>query len=251
MTTTDPTEYEDLGDALREGRNLRPAPAYRILVAQDGLDFRPRLVPDPVPLGRQILESAGLDPRSDYSLFAILATGEFEDVRLDEPFDLRGRGAERFVAFATDRDYKLTVDGRSVAWGKPAIKGAQLYTLANAEGDMGVFLEVRGGTDRLIDPGELVDLTAPGVERFITAPKGQLTIEIIVNGRPHTVTGRKVTFEQLVQLAFPGSQPAQNVAYSITYQKAASDPHKGDLGVGGVVQIKNGTIFNVTKTVQS
>jgi hypothetical protein len=60
-----------------------------------------------------------------------------------------------------------------------------------------------------------------------------------------------VTFEQLVQLAFPGSQPEQNVAYSITYRKAASDPHQGDLGAGGVVQVKNGTIFNVTQTVQS
>lgn len=247
----DPIDYDDVGDALREGRALRPAPAYRILLAQDGLDFRHRLVSDPVPLGRQILESAGLDPRGDYSLFAILASGDFEDVRLDETVDLRGRGAERFVAFATDRDYKLTVDGRSIAWGKPAIQGVQLYALAKAEGDTGVFLEVRGGTDRLIDPGALVDLAAPGVERFVTAPKGQLTFDIIVNGRPRTVTGAQVTFEQLVQLAFPGSQPEQNVAYSITYRKAASDPHQGDLGAGGVVQIKNGTIFNVTQTVQS
>lgn len=251
MTTNNSTEYDDVGDALRQGRDLRPAPAYRILVAKDGLDFHPHLVRDPIPLGRQILESAGLDPRSDYSLFGILTNGEFEDVRLDEPFDLRGRGAERFVAFATDRDYKLTVDGRSVAWGKPAIRGTQLYTLANAAGDTGVFLEVRGGTDRLIDPGELVDLTAPAVERFITAPKDQITVEIIVNGRPYIVTGSTVTFEQLVQLAFPGSQPEQNVVFSITYQRAASPPHKGDLGVGGMVQVKNGTIFNVTKTVQS
>jgi hypothetical protein len=251
MTANDLTEYDDIGDAVREARDLRPAQAYRILVALDGLDFHHRLVRDPVPLGRQILESAGLDPRSDYSLFAILTNGEFEDVRLDESIDLRGRGAERFVAFATDRDYKLTINGGSVAWGKPAIKGAQLYALAKADGDTGVYLEVRGGTDRLIDPGELIDLTAPGIERFITAPKAQLTFEIIVNGRPRTVTGRQVTFEQAVQLAFPGSQPEQNVAYSITYRKAASDPHEGDLGAGGVVQVKNGTIFNVSKTVQS
>ncbi len=37
-------------------------------------------------------------------------TGDFEDVRLDEPFDLRGVGAERFVAFPTDRDFKFEVN---------------------------------------------------------------------------------------------------------------------------------------------
>jgi hypothetical protein len=231
--------------------NLQPNLTYQILVAQNGLNFSHRFVRDPIPLGRQILESAGLDPRSDYSLFAILDNGDFEDVRLDESIDLRVRGAERFVAFATDRDYKLTINGGSVAWGKPAIKGAQLYALAKADGDMDVYQEVRGGIDRLIDPSELIDLMAPGIERFITAPRGQLTFEIIVNGRLRTVTGRQMNFEQVIQLAFPGSQPEQNVAYSITYRKTASDPHEGDLGAGGMVQVKNGTIFNVSKTVQS
>src|SRR5258708_1677452 len=79
----------------------RPAPkwAASILFAQDDLKFRPIEMPDPVPLGRQILAAGGVNPHDGYSLFAILPTGDFEDLRLDEPFDLRGRGAERFVAF--------------------------------------------------------------------------------------------------------------------------------------------------------
>lgn len=35
--------------------------------------------------------SAGLDHRTDYILYAYLDTGDFEDVRLDETFDLRGK----------------------------------------------------------------------------------------------------------------------------------------------------------------
>jgi hypothetical protein len=59
-----------------------------------------------------------------------------------------------------------------------------------------------------------------------------------------------VTFEQIVQLAFPGPHEP-NVIFSVTYRNAASTPHAGELGPGGVVQVKNGTIFNVTRTVQS
>jgi hypothetical protein len=248
MNTEELLDYDDLGDALREGRALRPARGYRFLLAQGDLNFQSRQVSDPVPLGRQLLEAAVLDPREGYSLVAILPSGDFEDVRLDEPFDLRERGAERFVAFLTDRDFKLTLNDNELRWGKPVISGTVLYGLAKPGDGEGVFLEVPGGEDRLIEPGELIDLTQPGIERFITARK---TFEIIVNSRPRTVSARTVTFEQIVQLAFPG-QHEPNVVFSMTYRHAASTPHAGELGAGGSVAVKKkGTVFNVTRTVQS
>lgn len=248
MSTEELLDYDDLGDAVREGRALRPARGYRFLLAQGDLNFQSRQVSDPVPLGRQLLEAAALDPRDGYSLVAILPSGDFEDVRLNEPFDLRERGAERFVAFLTDRDFKLTLNDDELRWGKPVISGTVLYGLAKPGDGEGVFLEVPGGEDRLIESGELIDLTQPGIERFITARK---TFEIIVNSRPRTVNARPVTFEQIVQLAFPG-QHEPNVVFSMTYRHAASTPHAGELGAGGSVDVKKkGTVFNVTHTVQS
>lgn len=244
-------DHDDLGTALREGRPLRPARAYRVLFADGDLSFRPLDVPDPVPLGRQILSSAGVQPRDGYSLFAITPSGEFEDVRLDEPFDLTGQGAERFVAFLTDRDYKLTLDDRQLAWGKPLISGSILYALAEIGEDLAIYLEVKGGEDQLVEPSDLIDLAAPGVERFITAPKPKPFFEIIVNARQREVPEKIVTFEQIVQLAFPG-QPDTNVVFSMTYRHAASTPHTGELGAGGSVEVKKkGTVFNVSRTVQS
>ena len=251
MTPDDLLDYDDLAEALREDRALRPARAYRIRFAQGDLNFRNLEVTDPVPLGRQILAAAGCDPRSGFSLFAILPSGDFEDIRLDEPFDLRARGAERFVAFETDRDYKLTLDDRQLEWGKPAIGGVALYELSGVGEDQAVFLEVRGGEDRLIEPEDLVDLTQPGVERFIAAPRPSKTYEIIVNSRPRVVEDQRVTFEQVVQIAFPGSHDP-NVVFSVTYRHAASKPHAGELAAGGAVDVKKkGTVFNVTRTVQS
>ena len=38
----------------------------------------------------------------------------------------------------------------------------------------------------------------------------------------------------------------------MTYRHAASMPHAGELGAGGSVEVKKkGTVFNVTRTVQS
>lgn len=75
--------------------------------------------------------------------------------------------------------------------------------------------------------------------------------EIIVNSRPREIRGHEASFEQVVQLAFPGGGADQNTVYSMTYRHAASKPHAGELGPGGKVHVKNGTIFNVTRTVRS
>jgi hypothetical protein len=249
---TELLDFDDVGNALREGRPLRPARAYRYFLAMDDLDFRSAEVADPIPLGRQILAGGGLQPSPDISLIAILATGDFEDVQLDEPFDLRGRGAERFVAFQTDREYKLVLNGRQLTWGKAVISGAALRKLADIDPEHALYLKVEGGPDRLIEPQDLVNLGAPGVEQLFSAPKALPVWDITVNSRQEFVHSKHVTFEQVVQFAYPGAQPELNVVYSMTYRHVASKPHAGELSAGGSVEVKHqGSVFNVTKTIQS
>lgn len=245
-------EIEDVGQALRENRPLKAAPAYLIYLGLNGVDFRAITVADPVPTGRQVLAAAGLDDQNDFTLCAILASGNFEEVSLNETFDLRAQGAERFIAFRTDRNFKLMLNERQLIWGQPAIPGKALYVLSGIDAGHAVFLEVRGGSDCLIEPEDHVDLTQSRVERFITAPRPVKGYVIVVNSRDEPVPDKCVTFEQVVQLAFPGAPVESNVRYSMTYRHAASRPHAGELAEGGSVEVKHqGTIFNVTKTVQS
>lgn len=244
-------DQEDVAEAIREGRELRPASSYRVQVAKNDLNFHPALILDPVPLGRQILSAAGMDVGEDWSLFAVTPSGDFEDVRLDEPFDLRGLGAERFIAFSTDRDFRLIVNGNQVTWGKPVISGSVLYALAEVDDQHAVFLDVPGGTDRIVARDELIDLNGPGVERFIVAPKPDLSFEIFVNSRPFVVRSKNVSFEQAVELAYPGPNNP-NTRFTATYRHAASLPHAGELSAGQSVEVKQtGTRFNVRRTVQS
>ena len=75
--------------------------------------------------------------------------------------------------------------------------------------------------------------------------------EIIVNARPHKVPGREVTYDEILELAFPGPHTDPNIVFSMTYRHAASHPSAGELGPGGTVKVREGTVFNVTRTVKS
>ncbi len=159
--------HEGNGAALGEERFHHAA--YRILVADDQMNERYLDINDPVPTGRQIIQAVSLRPIDDFSIYAILPSGEFEDLRLDETYDLRARGVERFVVFQTDRAFKFTIDDGQLEWGKPNISGRVLKKLANVPVDTyHVYLEVRGGQDILIRDADLIDLSKPGIERFIT-----------------------------------------------------------------------------------
>lgn len=220
-------------------------PHWDFSLACDGLDFNQFAVDDPVPTGTQILEAANANEAT--SLFAILPNGDFEDVRLKETFDLRGRGVEAFVCFTTGVVYPFKINQRQLSWGLPSITGAQLYELAQPNESQAVFLDVPGGTDQLVEPDDLFDLTQPGVERFITAPR---LIEIFVNSRSHYVRDPMVTYEQIVQLGFPGACDPKLI-YTVSYSLAATKPYSGDLSPGKHILVKQGTRFNVTPTVQS
>lgn len=83
----------------------------------------------------------------------------------------------------------------------------------------------------------------------MTNPKSEHEkFTIIVNTRKKTVENEIVTFEQAVALAFSPVPP--NTIFTVTYRGAAHH-EEGSLQAGQSVEVKNGTIFNVTDTGQS
>ncbi|MFA6554082.1 MAG: multiubiquitin domain-containing protein [Candidatus Paceibacterota bacterium] len=75
---------------------------------------------------------------------------------------------------------------------------------------------------------------------------------IIVNGTEHVLSTDVVTFEQVVEIAFPGHPTTPDTIFSITFEKAHSKPHQGTLAAGGSVTVKkHGTVFDVTQTNRS
>lgn len=80
-------------------------------------------------------------------------------------------------------------------------------------------------------------------------PGQNKTITIIVNGRQREVTGKTVSYEEIVKLAFPDDPSNQDVDFTVAY----ANPHgkDGTLVAGQNVNVKEGMVFNVTKTNRS
>jgi len=72
--------------------------------------------------------------------------------------------------------------------------------------------------------------------------------EIIVNGRPRKWEEATISYEQIVEIAFPGQPPDPNRIYTVTYKRGAD---QGTLVAGQSVNVKPGMIFNVTATNRS
>src|SRR5438045_2761612 len=81
---------------------------------------------------------------------------------------------------------------------------------------------------------------------------GHKKVTIIVNGRPREVEKEKISFEEVVLLAFPSAQ-LQNpdFEYTVTYAKGPKDNKEGTLTKGKSVQVHDGMTFNVTETNKS
>jgi len=78
------------------------------------------------------------------------------------------------------------------------------------------------------------------------------TAGIIVNGRAVTVTGRELSFDDVVKLAFSAPPGGADTIFTVTYRKGGNDHRpEGVMVEGDVVKIKEGTIFNVTATNRS
>ena len=161
-------EIDDLAEAVRQGRPLHPGSRFRVLISDETLKFSPTVFDDPKVLGRQLIEAAGGHPVDEHAAIAILPNGDFEDIRLDESYDLRGRGAEKVLVVRTDRSFKFKIDDRDLEWPRACISGFVLKKLAKLVENYSLWQEVRGGQDRKIADTDIINLDEPGVERFIS-----------------------------------------------------------------------------------
>ena len=219
MTIIDHPDIDDVESAVQESRALRPG-RYRVSFALDDLNSQPIVLDDPVPLGRQILKAGGIKDVDGHALFVITPEGDFEDVRADEEVDLRDRAAHRFVAFSTDPLYRVKLNDSRIVWGRPSIPEAVLRSLAGIGDDEAVFLDVRGGKDKLIEPGSEADLAGDGVEKFITAPN-KVTYTFFVNGKPYKTDKKNVTGAQIKAMVSDWDQ-----THDLSLEGAGDDPDR-------------------------
>lgn len=80
--------------------------------------------------------------------------------------------------------------------------------------------------------------------------KGPRFVTIYVNTRPHEVEKGEISFEEVVELAYPSTPPGGNLAYSVMYERGHRGK-EGTLVAGQSVKVKDGMRFDVTATDRS
>lgn len=74
--------------------------------------------------------------------------------------------------------------------------------------------------------------------------------KIYVNGRERTVSEKEISFKEVVVLAFGIYEEKETIVYTVTYSKG-EDRHEGTMTKGMTVKVKEGMIFNATRTDKS
>lgn len=145
---------------------------------------------------------------------------------------------------------RVHIDGRRLELPE-GISGAALYAAAHVRNGEVLFREVTGNHEDQVVPMELPTVALVRDEHFYSDHPHKVEHTIIVNARPKTVSGRKISFEQVVKLGFPSGPPTAQTIYTVAYSNGPPRNPEGKMVPGQKVKIRDGMVFDVTETSRS
>lgn len=74
---------------------------------------------------------------------------------------------------------------------------------------------------------------------------------IAVNTKQHEISSKEVSYEQVVELAYGPSDGGPNITYTVTFRRGMGNKPQGSLAPEDTVKVKDGMIFDVTRTDKS
>jgi len=129
--------------------------------------------------------------------------------------------------------------------------GEALYKLGHIQPGFDLFREVKGDREDPIVENDDEPVHLREDEHFHSGPAQPRKYIIIVNGQKKTVTTKKVSFDEIVKLAFPTPPQGANILYTVSFEDGPRINPQGSLKEGQSVFVKNWMIFNVTATDKS
>lgn len=173
----------------------------------------------------------------------------------DAPVELGAEERPSFRTFRPGAVRHLRVGGLLWDWGSAAITEDEVRAIAGGGEDCTVHLD---GADEPIRRGGIIDLTTawpPQIELRGPAAEHEdhARVPVIINGRSVTLARPEATFEDLVGLAFPGTDLASpgTRALTVTYRRGPPARPEGSLVSRERIQVQHGEIFSVTATNKS
>jgi hypothetical protein len=145
------------------------------------------------------------------------------------------------LAFVVDDRWEVTI--------QPKQSGETLRGLFNLPQNTELLRDHESPRDEEIGDDERFTFADGPV--FITRKAEVRDTTIIVNGRPKTVTGKTVSFEQIVALAYNPVRSEPFILYTVQYSRGPRANPEGELLAGQQVKIKDRMVFLVTETDKS
>lgn len=196
--------------------------------------------------GAELRQLAGVAQEQEIYM-ALTEPWDDELITDETPINLARPGIENFFV---KRDLDFFINGVSFKSNKQNLKGKNIRKMGNISDDEDLFLQAPAPyADELIDDKDIINLARPGVEYFISKEK-PFSAAIIVNGRPKEWPKRKISFGEVIVLAF-GSDNITGTAYTVTYSKGPKQNQKGTMVRGDEVYVQDKMNFNATATDKS
>ena len=125
--------------------------------------------------------------------------------------------------------------------------GEALYRLGRVAQHRELFREVGGDREDEPVPRDGITIHLKEDEHFYS----EKAVILVVDGEPHDWTETRITFDEVVTLAFPIPPTGQCIEFTVTYRHGPPANPKGTLTQGHSVRVKNRMIFDVTPTDRS
>ena len=148
-----------------------------------------------------------------------------------------------------NRVLELTLNSKKYKWDQQYITGAEIRRLGNIPHDDEIFLAVKKPwEDEPIPDDKQVNLARPEIEHFYSKAK---EVIIMVNGTPHKWTKEKISFKEVIVLAFGQYIDKATMVYTVAYEDGPKQNPEGSMFTGQEVFVKHKIIFNATATDKS
>ena len=125
--------------------------------------------------------------------------------------------------------------------------GAALYALGSVAAHRELFREVGSDHEDELVRRDAIEVHLNRDDHFYS----QKAINIIVNGEEKEVVETRLSFDDLLKLAFENPPSGPNIMFTIVYRRGPHQNPRGSLLEGESVRIKKGMIFDVTATDRS
>jgi len=226
----------------------RGSARFTAQIADQTLAFQEFTFDDRKVTASQVAEKFGAFPLEDFVVLHWLDNHQLETLRPNETVDLKD-GAKLFVVKG-DGTHRFFVDGIALEWPKKILTGASIKFLAGKDEDLELVLERKDQEDRVIDDDDEVRIGADGVEKLYTRV-AQLALTIFVNTRPKPWNKKRISFEQVVAIAYPVPPPGQLIVYTVGFFNGPPNRPEGSLTAGESVRVRDQMEFDVKFTDRS